>query len=333
MSEYAEELQSRTLSSHAAVPLGVLEETDILLGGRLTDMVMTFRSGVKSFLPDAGLSDARVFLPMAEAVRFSSAFAKADRRGKPGDEELAADDARRDGEADLMMTVPLVLGAWSAGKVCVGFDRGVLADVLRDPSWWRVFTTEWVIERLRPWCLWLSLDGLEAWGQAGEGEDECARPGGFFTGLTVTEKGRGLALCCLYVDETGLVAPDAYFEYPLGAGETLGDAFDAWEWDHYAADELLTYARPAGMTAAECRAEMNRVGRSIASKLFPLLAIAIGDEFARFAFEVNPEDLTWTRAPAELPVRETKDEALRRRMDDRRVRLVIMKGRAAESLN
>ncbi|MDO5532630.1 hypothetical protein [Sutterella sp.] len=196
------------------------------------------------------------------------------------------------------VTDMLILSEWSLGKVSVCASREMFARIFGD--WWRPVPTDWILERMSPWCLWVSLRTIPA----GPGTD---RLGGFLTGLTVTDG--EFALFMQYIDPKAGFGTGTYFEFPLTEGRTMGEIVDGYSYRHWAWDGIPGAPVKAPLMTDGCRTTLGNLARTLAGKCLPLLIAALHPEFRRDCCAVAPDGSVTPRSDGVPPrvMHETDD--------------------------
>ncbi|MDO5532701.1 hypothetical protein [Sutterella sp.] len=286
--------------------------------GSFPEYVLSMRNEALVGCPFFRDMSDNAFIPLSERVKTLEDFAR------------TPEDLDEYEEKKLHLIRPMIVGGWAVDKICVGFNRSLIASLILDENSWRGCTTDWLLAHLKHWCIFLSLDGLDPVDGGTPGF------GGFFTGLTATEK--GLALFVQYAGIDGSMPPDAYFEFDMTPGRTLGDVVDGYAFDHYGYRELKKAAEEHSdgcLTYVAFCAEMESKARKFARICFPMLIAAVGEQYPHHLFGIDTSTDCWVPLAGEIPGRRPergRDEFMAA-MSDPSVLMVIVGGRDKDDLN
>ncbi|MDO5532861.1 hypothetical protein [Sutterella sp.] len=243
----------------AQVPLRLHDLFYERVGDKYHEMAHDYREFGVCGVPDLESFEGRVFIPMREL--FEDVLSD-----KEGDE--AAETYFRIRNVWLPT---MVVSAWSLEKLVVAYDRSALGVAVNDAVWWRGFTTDWLLENFRPWCMFLSF------GDGGSHEYSMNDRGGYFTGLDVGRE--GLVLFSQFVGPDGSFWAENFREFALTPGKTLGELVDEYSWDFPGS---VMMQQRTGLDE-EKRREIQRIAdegsRAACDTFFPMLVLAILDEW------------------------------------------------------
>ncbi|WP_443743377.1 hypothetical protein [Sutterella sp.] len=225
-----------------------------------------------------------------------------------------------------------IMAAWGMeSTMCFCLPQEL--EALKNGDWWRNYTTDFLIDRFTPWCVYLSLRGIIASRGAIQYE-------GAYVGFECSEKGLVL-YCQLLTDQARYCGSEFYHEYRFERGQTLGEVVDNYHAespfpDLIARNLAALYKDPV----EKPRYYITHNGKKLAEYILPLLVGLFSDDFTKETYEIDMDDDSFETVkllPANEPIRSRNmnpdRESIQRAYDNKKARLHVISYRGGSTLN
>lgn len=188
-----------------------------------------------------------------------------------------------------------VFGVWALSKTAAAFSQGDALNFAADTSsWWKDYTTDWVLERFTCWSVYLSLKGID---------DNCL---GYFVGFEIVD-GKP-ALFCQELHEIGGYDPLLFHVFPFEPGMKLGDIAQAYEFTDPLSEVFVDmFCQQRHMSVSQAKELLNQQARRVACRMFALLTAFLSEDFRRQSFVVDIASNCYIEGQVDMPKRNNDD--------------------------
>lgn len=162
---------------------------------------------------------------------------------------------------------------WAIQKV-IGVVPSSELEQLLGTKWWRDYTTDFILERFKPWSIYISFNDM-------------ADPTGsdrLYEGAYVTfdHQDGELRLVIQHMTRTGLCNPTLFHSYPFPKGRSLVEIVENYAYDSPYAPLVENLDVEGDM-----REVLRHSGRVIACRVLPLLIAMLSEDFERVMLKID----------------------------------------------
>lgn|GEM_PF-2299954 len=162
---------------------------------------------------------------------------------------------------------------WAIQKV-IGVVPSSELEQLLGTKWWRDYTTDFILERFKPWSIYISFNDM-------------ADPTGsdrLYEGAYVTfdRQDGELRLVIQHMTRTGVCNPALYHSYPFPKGRSLVEIVE-----NYAYDSPYAPLVESLDVEGDMREVLRHSGRVIACRVLPLLIAMLSEDFERIMLKID----------------------------------------------
>lgn len=162
---------------------------------------------------------------------------------------------------------------WAIQKV-IGVVPSSELEQLLGTKWWRDYTTDFILERFKPWSIYISFNDM-------------ADPTGsdrLYEGAYVTfdRQDGELRLVIQHMTRTGVCNPALYHSYPFPKGRSLVEIVE-----NYAYDSPYAPLVESLDVEGDMREVLRHSGRVIACRVLPLLIAMLSEDFERVMLKID----------------------------------------------
>lgn len=162
---------------------------------------------------------------------------------------------------------------WAIQKV-IGVVPSSELEQLLGTKWWRDYTTDFILERFKPWSIYISFNDM-------------ADPTGsdrLYEGAYVTfdRQDGELRLVIQHMTRTGVCNPALYHSYPFPKGRSLVEIVE-----NYACDSPYAPLVESLDVEGDMREVLRHSGRVIACRVLPLLIAMLSEDFERVMLKID----------------------------------------------
>lgn len=162
---------------------------------------------------------------------------------------------------------------WAIQKV-IGVVPSSELEQLLGTKWWRDYTTDFILERFKPWSIYISFNDM-------------ADPTGsdrLYEGAYVTfdRQDGELRLVIQHMTRTGVCNPALYHSYPFPKGRSLVEIVENYAYDSPYAPFVESLDVEGDM-----REVLRHSGKVIACRVLPLLIAMLSEDFERVMLKID----------------------------------------------
>ena len=162
---------------------------------------------------------------------------------------------------------------WAIQKV-IGVVPSSELEQLLGTKWWRDYTTDFILERFKPWSIYISFNDM-------------ADPTGsdrLYEGAYVTfdRQDGELRLVIQHMTRTGVCNPALYHSYPFPKGRSLVEIVE-----NYAYGSPYAPLVESLDVEGDMREVLRHSGRVIACRVLPLLIAMLSEDFERIMLKID----------------------------------------------
>lgn len=162
---------------------------------------------------------------------------------------------------------------WAIQKV-IGVVPSSELEQLLGTKWWRDYTTDFILERFKPWSIYISFNDM-------------ADPTGsdrLYEGAYVTfdRQDGELRLVIQHMTRTGVCNPALYHSYPFPKGRSLVKIVENYAYDSPYAPFVESLDVEGDM-----REVLRHSGKVIACRVLPLLIAMLSEDFERVMLKID----------------------------------------------
>lgn len=186
---------------------------------------------------------------------------------------------------------------WGLDKVIAVYPPNESHKVIED-SWWRGYTTDYVLEHFKPWMIYVSFCGMN------DSTGALDLYEGMYVAFDYFEGEIRLAL--LHMTKRGTFDPFYFHEFTFKPGMTLGDVVDQYEYTspyRQYVEYALSHERQGQVSKKGFEMMMQLSGQAMAKRVLPLVLGLIGGEFETKHFGVEMQGFGLEVKDAQLPDR------------------------------
>lgn len=162
---------------------------------------------------------------------------------------------------------------WAIQKV-IGVVPSSELEQLLGTKWWRDYTTDFILDRFKPWSIYISFNDMA----------DPTGSGRLYEGAYVTfdRQDGELRLVIQHMTRTGVCNPALYHSYPFPKGRSLVEIVE-----NYAYDSPYAPLVESLDVEGDMREVLRHSGKVIACRVLPLLIAMLSEDFERVMLKID----------------------------------------------